>query len=272
MRYCLKYTKNKYIQEADEILFGDNHGDSMIDAIELYPHADFIYEVVDQIDDWDYLKMINNRLNKTNRRLIISTMYTTIAKSAKENGLAFYFSFAINNFADLQVADEWGASYALITAPLFFEQSKLKKFTIPLRYRANIAYNGYFTPFRKNANAAFIRPEDQDLYDNGINTVIEFGSSDVAQEETLYRIYKYDKTWSGDLNILITNLNISPAPMNRMLPEKFGIQRLDCGGYCAEGRYSPCHLCFNQMALANPAKIKNYLDNVILPIRHDDAN
>ena len=47
MKYCLKYTKNKYIQEADEILFADNHGDAMIDAIDKYPHADFIYEVVD---------------------------------------------------------------------------------------------------------------------------------------------------------------------------------------------------------------------------------
>ena len=269
MRYCLKYTKNKYIQEADEILFGQ--GNDLLDAFEQFPNADFIYEVNDE-PNWEYLIMIDKKLKERKRRLVISTQFTKIAQEAKTNNLAFYFSFAINNFADLQVADEWGASYALITAPLFFEQSKLKKFTIPLRYRANIAYNGYFTPFRKNANAAFIRPEDQDLYDNGINTVIEFGSSDVAQEETLYRIYKYDKTWSGDLNILITNLNISPAPMNRMLPEKFGIQRLDCGGYCAEGRYSPCHLCFNQMALANPAKIKNYLDNVILPIRHDDAN
>ena len=141
MRYCLKYTKNKYIQEADEILFGDNHGDSMIDAIELYPHADFIYEVVDQVDDWDYLKMINSRLNKTGRRLIISTMYSIIAQSAKENGLAFYFSFAINNFADLQTVNELGACYALITAPIFFEQDKLEKFSIPLRYRANVAYS-----------------------------------------------------------------------------------------------------------------------------------
>ena len=31
MKYCLKYTKNKYIQEADEILFADNHGDADCD-------------------------------------------------------------------------------------------------------------------------------------------------------------------------------------------------------------------------------------------------
>ena len=72
MRYCLKYIKNQYIQEADEILFADNHGDDMIDAIEQYPHADFIYEVVDE-PDWDYLKMINSKLNETDRRLIISS-------------------------------------------------------------------------------------------------------------------------------------------------------------------------------------------------------
>lgn len=270
MRYCLKYIKNKYIQEADEILFADNHGDSMIDAIELYPHADFIYEVVDE-PDWDYLKMINSRLNKTNRRLIISTMYTTIAQSAKENGLAFYFSFAINNFADLQTVNELGACYALITAPIFFEQDKLEKFSIPIRYRANVAYSGYLTTKRVNANAAFIRPDDVEFYDND-TTTIEFGTSSSEQEEVLYRLYKYDKTWPGDLNMVITTLNVEPAPMNRMIGPDFAKHRLNCGQRCVEGDTLQCHLCHSQMSLAVPSKIKNYIDNVILPIRTNDQN
>lgn len=270
MRYCLKYIKNQYIQEADEILFADNHGDSMIDAIELYPNADFIYEVVDE-PDWDYLKMINSRLNKTNRRLIISTMYTTIAQSAKENGLAFYFSFAINNFADLQAVNELGACYALITAPIFFEQDKLEKFSIPIRYRANVAYSGYLTTKRVNANAAFIRPDDVEFYDND-TTTIEFGASSSEQEEVLYRLYKYDKTWPGDLNMVITTLNVVPAPMNRMIGPDFAKHRLNCGQRCVEGDALQCHLCFNQMALANPSKIKDYIDNVILPVRQEKIN
>ena len=271
MRYCLKYTKNKYIQEADEILFADNHGDDMIDAIELYPHSDFIYEVVDQVDDWDYLKMINSRLNKTDRRLIISTMYSIIAQEAKENGLAFYFSFAINNFADLQTVNKLGACYALITAPIFFEQDKLEKFSIPLRYRANVAYSGYLTTKRVNANAAFIRPDDVEFYDND-TTTIEFGASSSEQEEVLYRLYKYDKTWPGDLNMVITTLNVEPAPMNRMIGPDFTKHRLNCGQRCVEGDTLQCHLCHNQMLLAVPSKIKNYIDNVILPVRTNDQN
>ena len=271
MRYCLKYTKNKYIQEADEILFADNHGDDMIDAIELYPHSDFIYEVVDQVDDWDYLKMINSRLNKTDRRLIISTMYSIIAQEAKENGLAFYFSFAINNFADLQTVNELGACYALITAPIFFEQDKLEKFSIPLRYRANVAYSGYLTTKRVNANAAFIRPDDVEFYDND-TTTIEFGASSSEQEEVLYRLYKYDKTWPGDLNMVITTLNVEPAPMNRMIGPDFTKHRLNCGQRCVEGDTLQCHLCHNQMLLAVPSKIKNYIDNVILPVRTNDQD
>ena len=271
MRYCLKYTKNKYIQEADEILFGDNHGDDMIDAIELYPHSDFIYEVVDQVDDWDYLKMINSKLNETDRRLIISTMYSIIAQEAKENGLAFYFSFAINNFADLQTVNELGACYALITAPIFFEQDKLEKFSIPLRYRANVAYSGYLTTKRVNANAAFIRPDDVEFYDND-TTTIEFGASSSEQEEVLYRLYKYDKTWPGDLNMVITTLNVEPAPMNRMIGPDFAKHRLNCGQRCVEGDTLQCHLCHNQMLLAVPSKIKNYIDNVILPVRTNDQN
>ena len=270
MKYCLKYTKNKYIQEADEILFTDNHGDIMIDAIDQYPHADFIYEVVDE-PDWDYLKMINSKLNETGRRLIISTLHSIIAQNAKDNGLAFYFSYAVNNFADLQTMHELGACYALITAPIFFEQDKLAKFSIPLRYRANVAYSGHLTTKRVNANAAFIRPDDVEFYDND-TAVIEFGASSSEQEEVLYRLYKYDKTWPGDLNMVITTLNVEPAPMNRMIGPDFAKHRLNCGQRCVEGDTLQCHLCHNQMSLAVPSKIKNYIDNVILPVRTNDQN
>lgn len=215
--------------------------------------------------------MINSRLNKTDRRLIISTMYSIIAQKAKENGLAFYFSFAINNFADLQTVNELGACYALITAPIFFEQDKLEKFSIPLRYRANVAYSGYLTTKRVNANAAFIRPDDVEFYDND-TTTIEFGASSSEQEEVLYRLYKYDKTWPGDLNMVITTLNVEPAPMNRMIGPDFTKHRLNCGQRCVEGDTLQCHLCHNQMLLAVPSKIKNYIDNVILPVRTNDQN
>ena len=215
--------------------------------------------------------MINSRLNKTDRRLIISTMYSIIAQEAKENGLAFYFSFAINNFADLQTVNELGACYALITAPIFFEQDKLEKFSIPLRYRANVAYSGYLTTKRVNANAAFIRPDDVEFYDND-TTTIEFGASSSEQEEVLYRLYKYDKTWPGDLNMVITTLNVEPAPMNRMIGPDFTKHRLNCGQRCVEGDTLQCHLCHNQMLLAVPSKIKNYIDNVILPVRTNDQN
>lgn len=198
-------------------------------------------------------------------------MYSIIAQEAKENGLAFYFSFAINNFADLQTVNELGACYALITAPIFFEQDKLEKFSIPLRYRANVAYSGYLTTKRVNANAAFIRPDDVEFYDND-TTTIEFGASSSEQEEVLYRLYKYDKTWPGDLNMVITTLNVEPAPMNRMIGPDFTKHRLNCGQRCVEGDTLQCHLCHNQMLLAVPSKIKNYIDNVILPVRTNDQN
>lgn len=268
MRYCLKYTKNKYIQEVDEVLIG--HSENLLDAIEQFPHADLIHEVNDE-PTWEYLSMINKKLNETNRRLIISTLHTKIAQEAKENGLAFYFSFAITTFADLQTANELGACCALISAPIFFEQDKLEKFSIPLRYRANIAYSGYLTTSRVNANAAFIRPDDVEFYDND-TTTIEFGASSSEQEEVLYRLYKYDKTWPGDLNMVITTLNVEPAPMNRMIGSDFAKHRLNCGQRCVEGNALQCHLCHNQMSLAVPSKIKNYIDNVILPVRTNDQN
>lgn len=267
MKYCLKYLKNKYIQEADEIQFA-GLSDDMIDMLERFPSADFISEINEEVD-WDFAKMLSQKMKEQGRRFMISTFHTDIALEAKKREIEFFFSYALTSFADLQAVVELGACQALITAPIFFEQKKVAKFGIPLRYRANVAYNGYFTAVRQNANAAYIRPEDQELYPDA---TIEFGSVSVGQEETLYKIYKYDKKWSGDLNILIKNLNYSPAPMNRMISENFGEGRLDCGGRCTERTPAYCHFCTNTLRLANPELIKSYVDEVVLPPRSEDRS
>ena len=72
--------------------------------------------------------------------------------------------------------------------------------------------------------------------------------------------------------MVITTLNVVPAPMNRMIGPDFGKHRLNCGQHCVEGDTLQCHLCFNQMTLANPSKIKDYIDNVILPVRQEKIN
>lgn len=65
------------------------------------------------------------------------------------------------------------------------------------------------------------------------------------------------KEWSGDLNMIITNLNY--AGVNRMIPKDFTTARLSCGQRCQSGGH--CRLCYRYLELANPTLLANYKSN-----------
>ena len=84
----------------------------------------------------------------------------------------------------------------------------------------------------------FIRPEDIDTYAKYIDAV-EFKIDDLTKESTLLKIYKEDKFWPGNLNLLLDNLYYHVD--NRGIPEEFGEVRMNCRQRCQAGRR--CHFC-----------------------------
>lgn len=260
MRYSLRYLNNKYIQEVSEInLYHHWSNNAILDAMEKNGFADIV--ISPQADmDWPFLEQMNQKMREQGRRLIVAVMNILNADEAKAHNMDFYFNYPFSTYADLEFAKAVGACYAIIGAPLFFELDQVKKFDIPLRAVADRADNGTFAEHRINWNGAFIRPEDVRFYEQYFE-IIEFNSFDQEREETAYRIYARDHAWSGDLSILIRNLNKSTT--NRMLPEDFATHRANCHQVCA--RNAQCHWCQRAMDLANPSKIKKYVNEVRTP-------
>ena len=85
--------------------------------------------------------------------------------------------------------------------------------------------------------------------------LIEFVGSQ-SQEQALYRIYAEQHAWSGQLSMLVPDLNYPCT--NRMLPDSLAEARLNCGHRCQEG--GSCRICYRLFDLADPEKIRNYLE------------
>ena len=150
-----------------------------------------------------------------------------------------------------------GVCAARVTAPLTYYLDQLD--TLPIEIRVFPAHSGInlenvddFT----GLYGGWFRPED--FYKLDMIDVAEFPDVPIKTEQVLYRIYAENHEWSGNLNMLIKNLNINPDMVNRMLPPEFQEARSNCKQRCQSG--SSCHLCDMYIAVANPDLIKQGLE------------
>lgn len=169
-------------------------------------------------------------------RFIIALEHIYWISTLRENNIQWFYNYPLTTFYDLNGVVGAGACMALVGPPLIFQMDTLHEYNIDIRIRPNIAYYGSEMTHKDGVTGGWIRPEDLSLYDP---CTIEFYGDTQAKQETLYRIYKYDKEWGGDLNVLIMNLNINVD--NRALPEDFGKNRLNCRQRCEEN--DSCHYC-----------------------------
>lgn len=243
MKYCLSSRQtNEYLMKADEIKVQYRDRNIIYDYSQKYPHATFILEIQpsnEQKINWDE---INKFKIVTQNKLILCVGNRNDAYEAKTREIAFYFGYPITTFYELNAVKYLGVCYIKVGAPLFFQMDKLKKVEIPIRIVPNIAYDAYL-PHPDGVCGQWVRPEDLDIYNDYVTT-IEFEGGDLSKERALYRIYAEDKTWKNDLNLLLTNLNVSIP--NVLIPpaDLFAKYRLTCGQKCQEGRCSICPTTF----------------------------
>jgi len=134
--------------------------------------------------------------------------------------------------------------------------NSVKTFNTPIRLVPNIAHENYL-PHQNGITGQWIRPEDLHLYEDW-NPSIDFRFDEDPQylqkERTMYHIYAENKTWPGNLNILITHLNHNCE--NALVADNIGERRMNCRQRCASGRM--CHGC--QLALDFGKTIRKYVD------------
>lgn len=252
MKFCLNSNlSHEYLQKADEIKIPFKDRNKIIDYLEKYPKATIILDMkkTNEIIDWQEIQRYS-RMTKNN--FIVALNNLVDAKQSKKMGIKFYWNFPVTSFYDLRGLQRLGAEYALIDSPLVQDIKHASQIGIPLRVVPNVAYYAYI-PREDGVCGSWIRPEDLELYEPYISA-IEFEDSDTKKEQALFRIYCEQKNWSGDLGMIITNLNY--PGVNRMIPQDLTERRMQCAQACQNG--SNCKLCYRYLNLADP----NFLEDL----------
>lgn len=246
MKYCLSNRQSlEYLQKADELKVQYRDREKIIDYIEEYADKTIILDIKNCEDtiNWDEIKRYNIMAKQN---FIIALNNLSDISYCKQNNIKFYWNFPITTFYDLQALKDLGAVYALIDSPLVQDIVNAAKIGIPLRVVPNVAYYA-FIPRDNGVCGSWIRPEDLELYEPYI-TAIEFEDCNIKKEQALFRIYAEQKSWPGDLGMIITNLNY--PGINRMIPSELTKRRMNCGQRCQFNNH--CKLCYRYLDLANP--------------------
>lgn len=246
MKYCISNRQpHQVLSKADEIKVRFNDQKRIANYINDYPDKTIILSIPKDApkDELDWTKYAE--WASTGRFIVAikSFQYLDLCTSLK---IPFYWDYPIFSWYELRAIIDLKPSYIILTAPLFFQLEKVKAITdIPIRAFPNVAYDSYI-PHQDGICGTWIRPEDTEKYEKYIST-FEFYEDDAAKEEVLRHIYQDNKSYPGNLTLLIKNLN-EPVD-NRAFRDDFAEQRMNCGQRCKEN--NACHYCHNSFKYAD---------------------
>lgn len=258
MKYSVSSRQQpEYLSKCDEIKVLWNDRDIIFDLVTKYPGKtiNLCRYYIHSNDDIDW-KEIKNYQKLARDNFVFGLSYIDELRECKANDIQFYYLEPIRTFRELQGVKALGARWAIIDAPLFFQMDKVKEVGVPLRATANMSIRELL-PYPDGVPGPWIRPEDMDMYEPYIDT-IEFGRVNLDQERALFRIYTEQKKWSGDLGLIIQDINYMGT--NRMIPSDLTKKRLNCGQRCQID--AKCHYCWRMLDLANPDLLRDYQNSM----------
>lgn len=246
------------LKKADEIKVDYKDIKRLYDLIEekiLNPII-YIYISKDEKVDWEEIETFKGIFN-----IKIAVEDAFKFQEIKDLNYFVFWSYPITSYWELNGIIELGACEVLIDAPLFFDLKKVKticeKNNVEIRVVANQCFNSYMPRNPKTGiYGPYIRPEDVDFYERYIDH-IEFITKSLEKELTLIKVYKQDKTWPGNLNLLLDNLGENVD--NRGFDARFAKNRTTCGQRCQiDNSCHFCHMMFNYINTVD--KNRTYLN------------
>lgn len=259
MKYCLRNRQiGEYLAKADEIKMEYRDYKSIPDLFEKYPEKPIIVQISYQEEeiDWNELELYKRMAPE---RLICCISTLEQAEICKDLDIKFYCGFPISTFYELRRWLKMGVCYVRLDAPLFFDLPTVAQVIgeTPIRAVANVAYESLWSE-DDGIHGTWIRPEDVETYEPYIS-VIEFEDCDNRKEQALYRIYAEQHEWSGEVSMIISNIQTNAV--NRMIPPNFAERRIKCKQRCEAN--GACHLCYLHLKLANPTMLREYKEKVL---------
>lgn len=229
----------KCLKQADEIKIPYNKISEIKNYIDSYPDIAFVITIDDRSDEVNYklLNELNNTINLT-----IELITLTKALDYTKQNLKWFWKYPIQTFYDLEGLIQLGASQVLIDAPLFFDLKKIKEYNIKVRLIVNQCYQNYI-PRANGIHGCWILPQHMYLYEDYIY-MIEFTSINTIQLNKLLDVYKNQKQWIEDCNVLFKYFNYHI--LGSAVSEDLTKIRLNCGQRCTRGK---CDVCDKYLAL-----------------------
>lgn len=254
MRYCVSGRQPySVMKRADEIKVSYNDRDRIMDFVEKLPDKTIILDVPGDEADWNTWYMYSEKFNE----FYVALHKLERAQEFNDSGIKWYWPYPITSYYELGMVLALEPSYLMIGAPLSFDLDRVVSLAyvegsatqIPLRMVCNNARPPYLPQPDPIANTSvcgqWVRPEDADAYGARVQC-FEFENVDLKQEEVLLHVYKENKNWPGNLNLLIQNLHYNVD--NRAIPEEFGENRMSCGQKCWST--SSCRFCPSALRFA----------------------
>lgn len=207
-----------------------------------------VYLPKSEIINWDILNTYKDLLH-----IIIAVEDTQDIITAKEKDFSVFWSYPASSYWELRGLLDLGVDQVLIDAPLYFDLPKVKRICgdVELRLQVNKCMNGYMKR-RDGVCGTYVRPEDIEEYSKYVEH-FEFDTDDLGHEKTLWNIYTKQKTWPGNLNLLLTYLNknvdnrgFELIPNDDNDPKYFAHRRLRCAQRCQQdNRCNFCNIMFD---------------------------
>lgn len=243
----MKYSVNSRqdlntLREADEIFIEARDIESFPVLFEKLPEKTFIFCFNGTIDD--YKEKLKVWRGWTENIVVRSIVVGIDGPWCKENGIKFYSAFPVSSFYDCNALKDFGVEYITITMPLTHSMKCFNNFPVKLRMVPNVAYDAYI-PRVNGLYGQWVRPEDVRYYKNVY--IFDFEDCDLEKEKILLHVYKEDQEWPGNLNLLITNLDVNVN--NITIPKELGETRANCRQKCQDNGH--CKFCQTAVNFSN---------------------
>ena len=249
MKFCLSSSLSRNsLREADEIRVKWKNKNSIDTLVERYGEKPYIL-ILEEDSELVKVELIHFDV-VTGNNLIVSCKNIQQLKTIKDFGIKYMLDYEVPSTYELRAVADLGCEYAYVGLPLFFSLAATLDIDIKLRVIPTRCSDHKF-PTEDGICGHWIRPEDLEEYDDYID-VVEFEDCAIRREETLFKVYKEQKTWSTNLNILVEDLDSNA--LNRLVNPDLIYHRLGCGQACKN--YSTCHACYHALNLAQREKIE----------------
>ena len=240
------------LSKADEIKIDYKNRNELFDYIENYPGKRLILDIpVEHTDDFDIVEY--KKMSKI-ADLVLCVYDVKAGRQCAAAGIKWYWGYPINSWYELDSIIAYEPCYIFLIAPLSMDLYKVsRKTNIPIRLCPNLAYDSYI-PREDGICGQWIRPEDVDVYEDYAE-VFDFWTTEPRKEVVLFKTYAEDKTWPGNLNLLIDNLHFDID--NRTISSELAAVRAVCGQKCMTGS-SACELCINAFKYSANVRHRHY--------------